>query len=696
MKRQLALASLLFASALFAQPQPKPDSGVFGGSPPGAGITPREHEVHSATSKDGLTWTRDEGARLTNASVPCVFNDGDKRVLLYTVRSPTQPGGVGGIACAVSTDGLNFKDESTFRIEGLSTRTAADPSIVKDGDRKYRLYYLASNHRGDPAAGENPHTIKLALSEDGIHFRETGTVFEYDNLVDPDVFRFKDQWFMNVFARIGTVTATSSDGKKFTYQKILSPRDWGTTAPVLLPDGRLRLYAFEQRVPIANSIGSFISTDGLNWTAEPGQRLKAHDDEQITDPFVIPWRGGYKMYFKHSPARSRGLTRNGSERRQDRNDRVPNNFAPQVSPQNLNTDGPWNRDVLAYRVTAGSTVEKAATFERAGVPTIARLKDGRLIVAHQHFPENDREAFDKVAVRFSSDDGRTWAEPQVIQVTGLPNGMRFPFDPTLVLLPNGRVRLYFTGNMGRTFQSSTPAIHSAISTDGVNYTYEPGARFAVEGRAVIDCAVVLHGGTFHLFAPDNGAGSNPGQRRENDRPSDRPREGVGYHATSKDGLNFTRVEDVQIQGRRRWLGNAQSDGKLITFYGTGEGLNAGGPGGQPRGGLWTATSSDGQEWKLIENPSIGGGDPGAVTTREGGLLVVITGSSRRTDVGNASNRPPDRDRFIPPIMVALDANGDGTVDSDELAKAAASLRSLDRNGDGRLSREEYQPRLPDR
>ena len=76
---------------------------------------------------------------------------------------------------------------------------------------------------------------------------------------------------------------------------------------------------------------------------------------------------------------------------------APNNFNPQPPPQNFNADGPWNRDVIAYRASAGGAVEKATTFERAGVPTIARLKDGRLIVAHQHFPENDRENFDKVA-----------------------------------------------------------------------------------------------------------------------------------------------------------------------------------------------------------------------------------------------------------------------------------------------------------
>lgn len=603
--------------------------------PPGGGTSPRDHEVHSASSRDGLTWTRDEGVRLSQASVPAACNDGDRRVLLFVVRPPDVAPGSSGISCVASTDGINFANEPSFRIEGLTTTRNADPSIVTDSAGKLRLYYLASNAQGDPASDPNPHKINYALAEDGLRFREAGTAFAYDNLVDPDVFRYRGRWFMYVFGKGGTVIATSADGAKFSFAEIMTPPDWGTTAPVLLPDGRLRLYAFEQRVPAGNAVASFVSRDGLNWTEEPGQRLKAKADEQITDPFVIPWRGGWKMYFKHSPVRARNFP----------GQPPPNNLQPQFrppSPNGAGADGPWNRDVIAYRVNAKGEVAKVATFERAGVPTAARLGDGRLIAAHQHFPENDSANFDKVAVHFSEDDGKTWGPPQVIQVAGLPEGMRYPFDPTLVPLPDGRIRLYFTGNMGRTFGPHLPAIHSAVSGDGVRYTYEPGVRFAVDGRPVIDCAVALHGGIFHLFAPDNGTGPNPGQNPANQAPADRPREGIGYHAVSRDGLAFTRLADVQIEGRRRWLGNAQSDGKVITFFGTGEGMNIGAPGRPPRGGLWMAASPDGKQWKLIANPPIGGGDPAAVATRDRGLLVLITGEQvRQVRPENAGGMGPE-------------------------------------------------------
>lgn len=270
--------------------------------------------------------------------------------------------------------------------------------------------------------------------------------------------------------------------------------------------------------------------------------------------------------------------------------------------------GPWDSDVVVYRVETGREPTKVATFERAGVPTVARLKDGRLVAAHQHFPADDEKNFDKVAVRFSDDEGKSWSKPAVVELKGLPEGMRFPFDPTLVPLPDGKIRLYFTSNMQRE-RDSIPAIHSAISNDGVKFEFEPGVRFAVEGRAAIDSAVVLHSGVFHMYVPDNGRGT-PGRDA-----GDKSREGIGYHATSSDGLKFERLDDVTISDRRRWLGNAVSDGDSIHFFGTGQ-------------GLWVGESKNGKDWKVISFPKIRGGDPGAVKLKDGSWLIVITGTPR--------------------------------------------------------------------
>ena len=97
---------------------------------------------------------------------------------------------------------------------------------------------------------------------------------------------------------------------------------------------------------------------------------------------------------------------------------------------------------------------------------------------------------------------------------------------------------------------------------------------------------------------------------------------------SKDGLQFKRVDDVRVEGRRRWLGNAQSDGDVITFFGTGE-------------GLWTATSADGETWSAVKTISgVRAADPGAVRLKDGSLLVMGTGPPR-PGTPSAQRRRPD-------------------------------------------------------
>jgi hypothetical protein len=256
---------------------------------------------------------------------------------------------------------------------------------------------------------------------------------------------------------------------------------------------------------------------------------------------------------------------------------------------------PWLNDVAVFRVDSAGRAHQLSRFSRAGVSSLARLTDGRVVAAYQAFPNGRTDPdFDRVAVRFSTDEGDAWSEPQPIRLIGWPADMRTPFDPTLVTLPDGRVRLYFTSHRGKGPAVDQPAIYSAVSSNGVDYVVDPGVRFHIAGRPVIDCAVVIHQGTFHLFAPENDAA---------------PR---GYHAVSPDGLSFTRQPDLSLSGRR-WLGAAHSDGALMTFVGT-----------AVDGALWTATSTDGQAWTAQSRLNVPGADPGAVTRRGGDWLVSVT------------------------------------------------------------------------
>ncbi len=258
--------------------------------------------------------------------------------------------------------------------------------------------------------------------------------------------------------------------------------------------------------------------------------------------------------------------------------------------------GPWDGDAWLLESKDGLRFTRVRKLvEGAGVPTLIADAQGRLIAHFQWFPKDRQEAFDRVAVSFSSDEGATWTPPRPIVMADFPEDMMRPFDPTVVAFDDGRFRMYFTSRKGR----EVPAIYSALSDDAITFRFESGPRFSVENEHVIDCAVGRLGKTWHLYAPLQG------------------HEGKGYHAVSTDGLNFERRKNVSVDARGSWLGCAVTDGETLRFYGT------------MGGGSWSATSADGESWKLDRAESRDGtADPGVARTKDGRWLKVATAFAR--------------------------------------------------------------------
>ena len=271
--------------------------------------------------------------------------------------------------------------------------------------------------------------------------------------------------------------------------------------------------------------------------------------------------------------------------------------------QNQQMNAPWNRDLLMRWSADGTSFSEASLFVRSGgVPSLARDEKGRLIAAFQWFPSDQRESFDKVAVRVSETGGASWTEPVAITVANLPENFQRPFDPTIVTLPGPRYRMYFScgprNTPGQHGLSTSIATYSAVSGDGVDYTFEPQPRFAVEGHTVIDCAVTQFKMLWYYAAPIG-----------------KPEDGA-YSGTSADGVSFTRGANLASTGGMNWTGNLIALSNELRFYGS------------SNRGIWWSASHDGKQWGSATWTGVRGGDPGIVQAGDKFLLVYVSESVR--------------------------------------------------------------------
>jgi len=233
-----------------------------------------------------------------------------------------------------------------------------------------------------------------------------------------------------------------------------------------------------------------------------------------------------------------------------------------------------------------------------------------LISAFQWFRQPVGSAtWDRVAVKFSSDSGTTWTEPQPITVNGLPQNFQRPFDPTLAITDDGRIRVFFSSGLNMTLDTSINT-YSAVSDDGINYNMDSGFRFSLPDKPVIDPAVIKFRGMWHLVNPVTmGTGA--------------------YHNISGDGLNFTRVQDIASDMAHSWIGNfVIRDTSELRFYGSG-------------GMIWYSTSPNGGQWSSFINTNIQGGDPAALKLSGTNYLMIYTGPPYPNAIGESGSLPEE-------------------------------------------------------
>ncbi len=260
---------------------------------------------------------------------------------------------------------------------------------------------------------------------------------------------------------------------------------------------------------------------------------------------------------------------------------------------------PWTTGLRIARSNDGVHFDSPRPFQDScGVPSAVQWHGDTTVCVFQWAREpQGSPTWDRVAVSFSYDGGEEWTEPTPVLFEGFPNGFQRPFDPTLVVLSDNSLRMYFSGSLTipPPGQDSLINTYSAHSTDGIHFTYEPGSRVDHPTQRVIDPAVAFLNNIWHYESP---AGA--------------PQDGA-FHYTSLDGLSFTQVPNIPADPGHNWTGNylVDSDSEL-RFYGSGQ-------------QMWYNSSPNGGEWNGYVNCGIPGADPTVVKLGIGRYFVIFVG-----------------------------------------------------------------------
>ncbi len=297
--------------------------------------------------------------------------------------------------------------------------------------------------------------------------------------------------------------------------------------------------------------------------------------------------------------------------------------------------GPWTKPLLMATSTDGHQFSTPSIFQdSAGVPSLIRWNGDTLMAAFQWFrAPKPSPTWDRVAVKFSYDNGTTWTEPSPIQIPDLPPGYLRPFDPTLVRLQDGNIRMYFSSSetppMGL---DETVNTYSATSKDGIHYSLDPGIRVDHPTKPVIDPAVIFFKNLWHYTAP---AGA--------------PQDGAHHH-TSMDGLDFTEQLPLPSDNTHNWTGNMMHESAgVIRFYGAGG------------SGIWFSESANGSAWGPYQMTNIQGGDPSVLKRGDNDYLMIYVGT-------------PGTTALLEPTLRQDDVQIDWLVDFGELVITYSLIR----------------------
>ncbi len=186
-------------------------------------------------------------------------------ILIYLIdaESLTSPGNEDIVLLRSTDEGKSWSEKETITLVGkLNKGPAVDPSIVMLSDGTIRLYYFGPDGSFDPfSKGEN--SVYSAASKNGINFTvEEGIRLTATSLTDPDVTKWNEKWYMAYSTGLTSGLAVSEDGLNFKDSGEVSENAGGV--PGLFADfEKLRIYGCG-----SEGISSAYSSNGKSFTKD--------------------------------------------------------------------------------------------------------------------------------------------------------------------------------------------------------------------------------------------------------------------------------------------------------------------------------------------------------------------------------------------------------------------------------------------
>jgi hypothetical protein len=254
---------------------------------------------------------------------------------------------------------------------------------------------------------------------------------------------------------------------------VLGATDFGLTAgqqvadvtSVLLPDGRVRLYAVAQGVGVVSAIS--LTAQGVSFAVEPGVRLP----DGAGMPRAVPFAEGVRLFF---------TSENGIK-------------------SAVSSDGLTFTQEPGFRMTAAAAGFTNTPNAATSGATVVPLADGRYRMYFSDLARPGGTPGGHLVKSAVSRDQLNWAIEDGVRLgAGAPAITESAEHPFALPNPDGSVTLFY-GKNGNAGSSNRFGVYASTSADGLTFASETLAvAFANDSDALrlSDGSLVLYYGTF--------------------------------------------------------------------------------------------------------------------------------------------------------------------------------------------------------